>query len=190
MIESLSLRERRLVAIAMLLGLLGLLAALAWLPVAYMQRQEAELVAVERRIAELQRRLPVREGLLAQERLLARSGETEGMLLEGETAPIAAATLQGDLTALAAAMGGELTTVQILDPEQIEPFAEIGVRLTLAGDTATLRDFLYAVETHTPVLIVRTLDVALRGSDAASPEDPQLSASMEIVGYAPSSILR
>ena len=62
-------------------------------------------------------------------------------------------------------MGGEITTAQILEPEEAAPFARIGLRISLRGDTATVRDFLYAVETREPMLIVRRME--LGGSNVA-----------------------
>ena len=191
MIGTLSAGRRRLLA----LGLLGLLlvavAAAVLLPFLYLQRQGAALAAGAHRNAELEARIPAREQLLEQERELQGSLDTERTLLPGSTPAVAAAQLQGDLAGLAAAMGGEITTAQILEPEEAAPFARIGLRLSLRGDTATVRDFLYAVETREPMLIVRRMD--LGGSSLAdneSVENPTLSATFEVYGYAPGAILR
>jgi hypothetical protein len=176
------------------LGILGLVilaaAALIWFPLAYLQRQDAALAAGERRIEELRARVPGREQLLAQERELADSMDMDRALLSGSTPAVAAAQLQGDLAGLAAAMGGEVTTVQILDPEEAAPFARIGLRLSVTGDTATVRDFLYAVETREPMLIVRRMELSNAAAQADdSPENPSLAATFEIYGYAPATIL-
>jgi hypothetical protein len=189
-IGRLSPRQRHLLALAILAVLIAAAGFLAWLPIAMIQRQDAARLAVERRIAELSARLPAREQLLAERRRLERTLDVEQALLHGSTPAVAAAQLQGDLSALAAAMGGEVTTVQIVEPEAAPPFVRIGLRLSLTGDTATVRDFLYAVETRDPVLIVPAMTLASSGREAAgTPEDPILSASFEIYGYAPRSIL-
>jgi Type II secretion system (T2SS), protein M subtype b len=183
--------QRRGLAL-LILGLVALvLAAALWFPLAYLRRQDAALAAGERRLAELRARIPAREELLAQERRLAQSVDVEHALLPGSTPAVAAAQLQGDLAGLAAAMGGEITTVQILEPEPVPPFVRIGLRLSLSGDTATVRDFLYAVETRDPVLLVRSMnlaDTALSGA-TDSPENPVLAATFELYGYAPGAIL-
>jgi Type II secretion system (T2SS), protein M subtype b len=190
-IERLPPLQRRILALA-ILGLLVLaLAAAFWLPLAYLQREEAALTAGQRRIAELQARVPGREELVAQARLLEDSMEMGRALLPGSTPAVAAAQLQGDLAGLAAAMGGEVTTVQILEAEEAPPFARIGLRLSLSGDTATVRDFLYAVETREPMLIVRRMDLATAsGQGDEDAENPTLAATLEIYGYAPAAILR
>jgi hypothetical protein len=149
------------------------LAAAVSLPAAYLRGQDSMLAAGAKRIAELQGAL-----------------DTERTLLPGSAPAVAAAQLQGDLAGLAAAMGGEITTVQILEPEAAPPFARIGLRLSLNGDTATVRDFLYAIETREPMLIVRRMDLAVGGAgDADSVENPPLVATFEIYGYAPGAIL-
>ena len=191
MIGTLSAGRRRLLALALLGLLLVAVAAAVLLPFLYLQRQGAALAAGAHRNAELEARIPAREQLLEQERELQGSLDTERTLLPGSTPAVAAAQLQGDLAGLAAAMGGEITTAQILEPEEAAPFARIGLRLSLRGDTATVRDFLYAVETREPMLIVRRMD--LGGSSLAdneSVENPTLSATFEVYSYAPGAILR
>lgn len=189
--ERLTRAQQRAVAVLLAGLLLAAMVAAVWLPIAYLRAQDAALALGERRIAEFQARLPGREALLAQERELAGALDTERTLLPGSTPAVAAAQLQGDLSGLAAAMGGEITTVQILEPEEAAPFARIGLRLALSGDMATVRDFLYAVETREPMLIVRRMDLAVSGlADGESAENPPLAATFEVYGYAPGAILR
>lgn len=190
MIERLAPRQRRLAALAILALLLLALGGLVWLPFAYLERQAQELAAGERRLAELRARVPAREELLARRRELERSGSLADALLAGSTPAVAAAQLQGDLSALAAAMGGAITTVQILEPEPAPPFVRIALRLGMTGDIATVRDFLYAIETRNPVLIVRSMSLTSPAAEVADTDaDPQLSASFEIYGYAPQAVL-
>ncbi|MEK0083347.1 type II secretion system protein GspM [Benzoatithermus flavus] len=189
MIERLPPRQRRYLALLILVAAVIVLCGILYLPFAYLQRQEAALAAGQRRIAELRARVPLREELLAQERRLKESGDLKEALLPGSTPAVAAAQLQGDLSGLAAAMGGEIATVQILDPEEAAPFVRIGLRLTMSGDIATMRDFLYAVETRNPVLVVRSMDLASRSEAGMADENPTLNGTFEIFGYAPRSIM-
>ena len=191
MIERLPPLQRRILAIAILALVVMSLAAALWFPLAYLQRQDAVLLSGQHRIAELQARIPGREELLAQARLLEDSTEMGRALLPGSTPAVAAAQLQGELAGMAAAMGGEVTTVQILEAEEAPPFARIGLRLSLSGDTATVRDFLYAVETREPMLIVRRMDLSIgSGQGDETAENPTLAATFEIYGYAPAAILK
>jgi Type II secretion system (T2SS), protein M subtype b len=115
--ERLPPAQQRAVALLLAALLVAALGAAVWLPIAYLRGQDATLAADAKRIAEFQARIPGREMLLAQEHELQGTLETERTLLPGSTPAVAAAQLQGDLSGLAAAMGGEITTVQILEPE-------------------------------------------------------------------------
>lgn len=191
MIERLPPAQRRLAAVAVLGLLLALLAGAVWLPFAYLRSQSAELAAGRQRIEELRARVPARDELLLRERELAHTGTLDEALLTGSTPAVAAAQLQGDLSALAAAMGGEIVTIQILEAEETPPFVRVGLRLTMTGDTATMRDFLYAIETRNPVLIVRGMNLSARSPELADvAADPSLNASLEVYGYAPRAIMR
>jgi hypothetical protein len=128
---------------------------------------------------------------MARLRELEQSGNLEEALLAGSTPAVAAAQLQGDLSSLVAAMGGEVVTVQIIEPEETPPFVRIGLRLTMTGDTATMRDLLYAIETRNPVLIVSGMNLVASMPEAAdAAADPELNATFEVYGYAPRTILR
>ena len=53
-----------------------------------------------------------------------------------------------------------------------------------------MRDFLYAIETREPMLIVRRMDLAAAAPPTTrSAENPPLAATFEIYGYAPGAIL-
>jgi Type II secretion system (T2SS), protein M subtype b len=190
-IARLPARQRRFVALGVL-GLVALLlAALVWLPFAYLERQRAALAAGQQRVDVLRARVPTREELLRRLQQLEGSGSLQEALLAGSTPAVAAAQLQGDLSALAAAMGGEIVAIQILEPEEAPPFVRIGLRLTMTGDIATMRDFLYAIETRNPVLIVSSMNLVAASSEAADvAADPELNASFEVYGYAPPAIIR
>jgi hypothetical protein len=190
-IDRLPPSQQRALALLLLLLVLGLLAAAVLAPLGYLRSEDRALEQGAQRIADLQARLPGREELLAQERALQSAVDAERTLLPGSTPAVAAAQLQGDLAGLAAAMGGEITTVQILEPESAPPFARIGLRLSLSGDMATVRDFLYAVETREPMLIVRRMDLSVAAArDESSPENPPLAATFEIYGYASGTVLQ
>ena len=186
-VERLSERGRRALALGLLAAVVLLAVAAAAVPAWLVYRQRTELVSLERRIVDLRRRLPAREGLIAEERLLGRADSLERALLRGSTPALAAAALQGDVTALASAMGAVVTSVQILDAEPAPPFTDVGLRLTMVSDISTLRDFLYAVETREPVMLLRSF--SLGRADGGSGGEPlpggsePLTTTVEIRGY-------
>ncbi len=187
MIASLSPPARRALAFALLaLAILAGAAAVA-APAILWRHYETELATVERRVADLQAQVPARERLLQEERRLGTE-TAERSLLRGSTPGVAAAQLQGDLTALASAMGAAVASVQILDPEPADAFTDIGLRLTMTADISTLRDFLYAVEARDPILLVRAFSLSrTERSDgtASSLGTEPLTATVEVHGYLP-----
>ena len=185
MIARLPPSARRALALAILALLVLACAAAVAAPALLWRHYEAELAAVERQIADLAARAPARERLIQEERTLGTE-TAERMLMRGSTPGVAAAQLQGDLTALASAMGAAVASVQILDPEQTPPFIDVGLRLTMTADIGTLRDFLYAVEARDPILLVRAFSLS-RGErtdgTAPSPGTEPLTATVEVHGY-------
>jgi hypothetical protein len=183
-IAALSPGARRSLALALLAALVVLVAGAVALPAVLVRDGRADLAAVERRVAQLTARLPARERLLDEERLLAED-QPDRILLRGSTPAVAAAQLQGDLTALASAMGAAVASVQIVEAEPAPPYVDVGLRLTMEADVSTLRDFLYAVETREPLMVVRGFSLS-RGEGSADPAPPgtePLTASIEIHGY-------
>lgn len=186
MIDRLPPAGRRALALGLLLALVLLAVGLVAGPVWLARSGRAELESLGRRVAVLKERLPGREELIAEERLLGRAEGLERALLRGSTPAVAAAGLQGDLTALASAMGASVSSVQILDPEPAAPFTDVGLRLAMTADIGTVRDFLYAVETKEPVLVVRSFSLA-RGDGTGGEPVPggtePLTATLEVHGY-------
>ena len=97
-----------------------------------------------------------------------------------DTPMLAAASLSIRLNALLERAGGRRSLSQILEITEHPPFGRAAVRLRASFDAASLRDFLYAVETEPLLLTVREL--ALR------PIHPNnlyglIQAEMTIVGH-------
>ena len=180
MIRSLPSGARRALAFGLLGVVVAALVAVVAVPLLLLQGYRSELAGVERRIARLAARAPDREQLLAEERALA--GESaDRLLLRGATPGVAAAQLQGDLTALASALGANVASVQILEPSQVPPYIDVGLRLTMTADIGTLRDFLYTVENRDPVMLVRGFQLShpetVATAAGADPPPPARSRS-------------
>lgn len=177
---------RRALAVLILLALVGALGFVASLPFSLLARQEATLAQLSRQSAELEQRLGLRDGLLAEQRLLERASEADQTLIQAETPALAAAELQRELSALVQQGGGSLESVQSLGPVDTPPFVKIPIRVSFTGSLEGLRSFLYAVEQHAPVLLVDELSIAetfiYREEDGA--EQPALSTVIEVFGYA------
>ena len=184
MIERVPPRYRPALAVSLLvLAVFGVVGVL-WLPFWLVDRQRMELAALEGRIAELTARAPLRDRLMEEERDLSLRGQEDGALLEGETAAVAAARIQSDLVALASEKGLTVSSVQFIEPEPDPPFTRVGLRLSLSGTIAAIRDLLYAIETHSPVLLIDALNLAAPDLPQDAPDTAtELSAAIQVRGW-------
>lgn len=177
---------RRALALALLGAVLAGAALVAWLPVRWIAWQEARLAELEGRIAELRERLAEREQLLAERRLLEAALGDETLFVRAATAALAAAELQGLASAAVRAQGGEVLTAQVLEPAEVPPFLEIGLRLTLRTGLDGLVGLLHAIETGRPLLLVRSLQLVAGEGAEATPEGgaAPLETVVELVAFA------
>ena len=81
-------------------------------------------------------------------------------LIEGRTPSIAAAALQETVTGMITAQGGSVSSQRVGKPETLGKFMLITVSMDITlPDVRALADILYAIETRTPYLVVKELDV-------------------------------
>lgn len=171
---------RRAFALALLGVALGAVGLVAWAPWRWVAYQEARLAELEARMAELRERIAEREQLLAERRLLEAALADETLFVRAATPALAAAELQGVLSGVIRAHGGELLTVQVLEPTEAPPFVEIGLRLTLRSALESLVGLLHAIESNRPLLLVRSLQL-VAGEPAARGGSPPLETVIEVV---------
>lgn len=173
---------RRLAAVALLALLILGAGLLASLPVRWIAAQDRDLARVETRIAELRGRIAEREQLLAERRLLEAALSDESLFVRALTPALAAAELQGHVGAAVRRHGGEVRTVQVLEPTEAPPFVEVGLRLTLVAELESLVGLLHAIETSRPLLLVRSLQLRVPGDHPAA-ETPPLETVVELVAF-------
>ena len=162
--------------------LLALVAVAGWYGWERVSQQKAGLAALEQWIAGLETRLQQREKLLAELRMLELSNPSGSRLFVGDTPALAAAELQGVASRIIENAGGEIGSAQVLPARQLPPFVEVGLRVELTCSMAGLRDILYAVESHEPVIVVERLDASADAADADEP-DAQINVSLELRGF-------
>ena len=84
-------------------------------------------------------------------------------IIEGQTAPLAAATLQHTVKEVITSRGGSIASERVEKPENTGDFKTVTVTIdAILPDTRALGDTLLAIETQTPYLVVRELDVRIR----------------------------
>ncbi len=84
-------------------------------------------------------------------------------IIEGQTAPLAAATLQSTVKEAITSRGGSIASERVEKPENAGDFKMITVTIdAILPDTRALGDTLLAIETQTPYLVIRELDTRIR----------------------------
>ena len=87
----------------------------------------------------------------------------DSKLIEGQTISLASATLQDMVKDAVTRSGGTISSERIAKSEDFGKFKIISVSLdTALPDTRVLRDILYALETRTPYLTIKDVDIRVR----------------------------
>lgn len=101
------------------------------------------------------------------EKQLAALKETrkadESKLVEGKTLSLAAAALQDMVKDIVTRGGGTISSQRVGKPETLGNFKVITVSIdTILPDPRALRDILYSIETQTPYLKIKQVDIRVR----------------------------
>jgi hypothetical protein len=84
-------------------------------------------------------------------------------LVEGDTLSLAAASLQDKVKDIVTQSGATISSQRVGKPEDRGSFKIITVSMdTVVPDPRSLRDILYAIETSTPFLVIKEIDIRIR----------------------------
>jgi hypothetical protein len=84
-------------------------------------------------------------------------------MIEGQTPSVAAASLLNVVKGMITSRGGSIASERVEKPEAAGKFKIIAVTFdAVMPDTRALTDIIYAIETQTPYLVVRELEVRIR----------------------------
>jgi hypothetical protein len=84
-------------------------------------------------------------------------------LIEGQTLTLAGASLQDAVKDIVSRSGGTIASERVSKTEDLGRFKVISVSLdTMMPDTRVLRDILYSLETRTPYLTIKEIDIRVR----------------------------
>lgn len=151
------------------------------------RRVQSELSDLRGAVAEKSKLLAKYKGLLAEkprlEEALAAAKETrriENMrLIEGQTPSVAAASLQNVIKGMITSRSGTIASDRVEKPEGTGKFRMISVTFdAVMPDTRALADTLYAIETQSPYLVVRELDIRIRNFK----EPRELTVKLKVSG--------
>lgn len=87
----------------------------------------------------------------------------DSKLIEGQTLSLAGASLQEMIKDIVTGKGGTISSERVGKPEDLGKFKVISVSIdTVLPDSRALSDMLYSIETHTPYLFVKEIDIRIR----------------------------
>jgi hypothetical protein len=107
---------------------------------------------------------------------------SEPKLFSGNTAALAGAALQETVKGIIASSGGTIRTERINEPSQAGQFTVLNVGIEAeVPNTEALSNVLYGMETRTPYMVIKELDVRVK--NIKSPAD--LSVRLDVLGLTP-----
>lgn len=179
----------RIAALALLAGVLLMVAAFGVLPLADKIRETDEALDHNRQmIARMSGRVKTGGSYDSQIDVLQARINDSGLYIRADTEPLAAAAVQEHLKRAVGQHGGELRSVQSLPSVPEDELTRVGLRVVMTGGLAPILRVLYELETGEPYLFVDSLQIKStkrrrRRTEQAPVET--LSIRVDVYGYLP-----
>jgi len=163
MTGTLSLAQRRLLALLILLILLGLLASVTVLPVLTANRYYSETIeTMTSRLDRLRYVAANASALQPQSEQLRSRQAQDAHYLRSDTAALAAAELQRIVTRTSAGKSAQILSTQILPESREEDFTRIGLKVRMRGTLKGITQVFYALESGEPYLFLDKVSLRAR----------------------------
>ncbi len=156
-------RQRRILAILLLIAVIGfLIAAIAW-PAYSMNRHYDEMISSMLNQREIYQRVAGQsDQYQAEFRRLESSQTRDKRYLTGANESLATAELQRRIKQLTAGQKGDVLSTQVLQTTEEEGFSRVVIRVRMKSTLEDLVSLLYALESQTPYLFVSNLTIRSR----------------------------
>ena len=191
MIDKLDRRQRRLLALAILLLALGIVFSITLLPVLLANQHYRDSIAgLESRLQQLQRAAAIGDTLQPQYEQLKRWKASDAQYLKSNSAALAAAELQRLVKRIIVAKNAEVVSTQILTTRQEEGFDRVALKVRIRGELGNIVQAFHVLETGEPFVFLDNVSVrASRGRRlrGKAPIMQTLDIDMELIGYMPHS---
>ena len=179
-----SARARRLLALALLLGLL----AGAWLAVVrpllgWRDAAEARLAEAGETLVRYRMVAAQSEEIVRQAAALRDVAEREALFLAGATEGQAVAALQDVIKAAVAAADARADSIQALETGAEGDLTRVAMRVRLTANTASLQRLLHALEAGRPVVLLDGVYVRAR-SLRGDAQERNLDLRFDAIGFA------
>jgi len=180
--------QSRVLALGVLFIMLALFYGVLVHPIMsqYMEKNE-EIASLWDRIEKYQRVAVTFDEIEGYHQQVERKMPAQGYYLKGDSSALASANLQNYLSRVIARFGGKLISTQNIREEQNGLTTAVIMRVHMKGDTRSLLNTIYKLETAKPMLffnnlvVVRTPQRQTRNKD--KPEAKQLDIQFNLVGY-------
>jgi len=190
-IEKLNPRQRRLLALAILVLALGAVFSVSVLPVLLANQHYRDTIdGLESRLQQLQRAAAIGDTLQPQYEQLKRWQTTDAHYLKSNSAALAAAELQRLVKRIIVAKNAEVVSTQILTTRQEEGFDRVALKVRIRGELENIVQAFHVLETGEPFVFLENVSVRasrgrrVRGQVATL---QTLDIDMELIGYMPHS---
>ena len=191
MIEKLDRKQRRLLALAILLLALALVFSITVLPGLLANQHYRDTIAgLEGRLQQLQRAAAIGDALQPQYEQLKRWKTSDAQYLKSNSAALAAAELQRLVKRIIVSKNAEVVSTQILTTRQEEGFDRVALKVRIRGELENIIQAFYVIETGEPFVFMDNVSVrASRGRRVRgqAPTLQTLDIDMELIGYMPHS---
>lgn len=187
MMANLTPWQRRLLAVALLLGVLALVGVAVAIPVVIMHRHYVE--AQDEQLDRLRRYQRVVNARPQIEKQLAEvnTKDTAKYFLKNYSPALAATEIQEVAQTIIESFGGKLASMQVNTHKDEGGFRQISLNVQLSGNLVALQKILHALETSEPYLFIDNLSLRSplgRQSRPIPGVEPEFNMQFDLFGYA------
>ena len=167
-------------ALAVLAGLIAVVIGLIAVPLWLIERQHVELDASEARLQQAYADL-ARQAEAAKVEVVPELHGT----IQAQSPALAGGIMQEMAADAVVSSGGELLSAELLPTKAQDRFVAIPIRVTFTADSEMLRQFLYRIETSSPVLAIDRLDISAEQSrdETETGWRGDIQVAAELVGW-------
>lgn len=186
-----SLRQRRMLALAILILALGVLFGVTAVPVLLAnQHYQDTIESMENRLQQLKRTAAIGDALQPQYSQLKSWRKTDAQYLKSSSPALAAAELQRMVKQVIQEKNAQITSTQILAMQQEEGFDRVSLKVRIRGELEKVVEAFYVIETGEPFIFLNNVSIRassgrrIRGKIAPV---QTLDLDFELIGYMPHS---
>ena len=184
-IDTLSEKQRKLLAVAILAGVIALIITLTIAPLWAVNKHYLNNIdELGTRLQILQRAVSASSGLKTQHEQLKRSLASNRHYLDGNTDALAAANLQSVAKRLASSKNMEVLSTQILPARQETGLTRVAIKVRMRGTLANTVELVHGLETGQPYLFLDNVTIrSMIRRRVATAAEQLLNVDFDLIGY-------